>query len=249
MRSKARPILAGALAALCAATVSIVIVGQRRGDWLKESGETRRSVVESATRLLPASARAANEPALRAAAEQLARERYVARLWLVDPAGRIVLQYRGPGREGERVDLLAPSDFTETLRGLPDTGLASSQRMQLLAMAAQRRDGDHNDVFKPLVRVVRTPEGADAAFVVLSYDVNPNMGGPSGLLLVAIVGLAVYWAGLVAWVFVDARSRRENSILWALLVLFTNLVGVLAYLLATRRPKKDVPVEARPLEP
>jgi hypothetical protein len=238
MRSKTRPILASALAALCATTVSLVIVGHRRGDWLKESGETRRSVVESAARLLPASARTASESGLRAAAERLARERYVARLWLVDTAGRIVLQRGGPGREGESVDQLAPSDFAETLRGLSDAGLTNSQRMQLLAMAAQRRDGDHNDVFKPLVLVVRSPEGADAAFVVLSYDVSPEMGGPSGLLLVAIVGLAVYWAGLVTWVFVDARSRGENSILWALLVLFTNLVGVLAYLLATR-PRKS----------
>jgi len=99
-----------------------------------------------------------------------------------------------------------------------------------------------------LLRVVRTPAGTDAAFVALCYLVNPESSSFTPLLMAAAAGLGIYWIGLVGWVFLDARARRENAALWALLVFFTNLVGILAYLLATRRPEKNA-VEARPLAP
>ena len=99
--------------------------------------------------------------------------------------------------------------------------------------------------FKPLLRVVRTPAGTDAAFVALCYLVNPESSGFTPLVLVAAAGLVIYWIGLVGWVFIDARARRENAALWALLVFFTNLVGSLAYLLATRRPEKNAAVESQ----
>jgi hypothetical protein len=249
MRSKARPLLAASVSALLITTLALIAGNSKRGAWLKETGQTRRAVEESAARLLPATAESAADPRLRAGAAQLAQEPYVTRLWLVDPSGRILLSRNSPGREGDSVHDLAPDDFAAALRGAPDATLTTSQRTQLLAMAAQRRDGDHNDVFKPLLRVVRTPAGTDAAFVALCYLVNPESSGFIPLVLVAAAGLVIYWIGLVGWVFIDARARRENAALWALLVFFTNLVGALAYLLATRRPEKNVAVEAIPPGP
>jgi len=227
-------------------TLALIATNSRRDAWLKETGQTRRAVEEFAARLLPATAESADDPRLRAGAEQLAQQPYIARLWLVDPSGRILLSPRSPspGREGDSVYDLAPDDFAAVLRGAPDAALTTSQRTQLLAMAAQRRDGDHNDVFKPLLRVVRTPAGTDAAFVALCYLVNPESSGFTPLVLVAAAGLVIYWIGLVGWVLIDARARRENAALWALLVFFTNLVGALAYLLATRRPQTNA--AARP---
>jgi hypothetical protein len=248
MRSKARTLLAASVAALLAATLALIAVTSRRNVWLKETGQTRRAVEQSADRLLPTTADSATDPQLRAAAAELAQQPYVARLWLVDPGGRILLSRNSPGREGESVHELAPEDFTAVLRGAPNAALTASQRTQLAAMAAQRRDSDHNDIFKPLLRVVRTPAGTDAAFVALCYLVNPESGGAAPLVLAAAAGLAIYWIGLAGWVFLDARARRENAALWALLVFFTNLVGTLAYLLATRLPEKNVPAEARPPE-
>jgi hypothetical protein len=237
------------VAAFASATLVLVAAGIRRDGWLKETGQTRRIVEESAARLLPAAAESAADPRLRAGAAQLAREPYVTRLWLVDPSGRILLSRNSPGREGEFVHDLVPDDFAAVLRGAPDAALTNSQRTQLLAMAAQRRDGDHNDVFKPWLRAVRTPAGTDAAFVALCYLVNPDSSGLTVLVQVGAAGFVIYWIGLVGWVFIDARTRRENAALWALLVFFTNLVGALAYLLATRRPEKNAAVEARRIEP
>lgn len=249
MRSKATPLLAASVAALLITTLALIVGSGKRDEWLKETGQTRRAVDESAARLLPATAESATDPRLRSAAAQLAQQPYVTRLWLVDPSGRILLSRNSPGREGDSVQDLAPDDFAAVLRGAPDAALTTSQRTQLLAMAAQRRDGDHNDVFKPLLRVVRTPAGTDAAFVALCYLVNTESSGFIPLVLAAAAGLGIYWIGLVGWVFLDARARRENAALWALLVFFTNLVGILAYLLATRRPEKNVAVEARPPAP
>ena len=240
MRSSARYLLATSVAAFLIATLALVAGTSRRNAWLKETGETRRAVEESAARLLPATAESAADPQLRAAAAQLAQQPYVTRLWLVDPSGRILLSRNSPGREGESVGDLASDDFAAVLRGAPDAALTGSQRTQLLAMAAQRRDGDHNDVFKPLLRVVRTPSGTDAAFVALCYLVNTAASGVIPLVLAAAAGLVIYWIGLVGWVFIDARARQENAALWAMLVFFTNLVGALAYVLATRPPKKHV---------
>jgi len=248
MSSKVTPLLVASVAALLITTLALVAGSGKRDEWLKETGQTRRAVEESAAQLLPATVESAADPRLRTAAVQLARQPYVTRLWLVDPSGRILLARNSPGREGDSVQDLAPDDFAAVLRGAPDAALTTSQRTQLLAMAAQRRDGDHNDVFKPLLRVVRTTRGTDAAFVALCYLVNPESSGFTPLLLTAAAGLGIYWIGLVGWVFLDARARRENAALWALLVFFTNLVGILAYLLATRRPEKDA-VEAKPLAP
>jgi hypothetical protein len=248
MRSKATPLLAASVAALLITTLALIAGSGKRDEWLKETGQTRRAVEESAAQLLPATVESAADPRLRTAAVQLAQQPYVTRLWLVDPSGRILLSRNSPGREGDSVHDLAPDDFAAVLRGAPDAALTTSQRTQLLAMAAQRRDGDHNDVFKPLLRVVRTPAGTDAAFVALCYLVNPESSSFTPLLMAAAAGLGIYWIGLVGWVFLDARARRENAALWALLVFFTNLVGILAYLLATRRPEKNA-VEARPLAP
>jgi hypothetical protein len=234
MRSRARPLLAASVAFLSIATLALIAGNSRRDTWLKETGQTRRAVEESAARLLPAAADSAADPRLRAGAAQLAQQPYVTRLWLVDPSGRILLSQNSPGREGDSVHDLAPDEFAAVLRGAPGATLNDSQRTQLLTMAAQRRDGDHNDVFKPLLRVVRTPAGTEAAFVALCYLVNPESGGFTLLVMVGAAGIALYWFGLVGWVFVDARARRENAALWALLVFFTNLVGALAYVLATR---------------
>jgi hypothetical protein len=244
MRSKATYLLAASVAAFVIASLALIAANGRRDGWLKETGQTRRAVEESAARLLPATAESASDPRLRGGVAQLAQQPYVTRLWLVDPSGRILLSRNSPGREGESVHDLAPDDFAAVLRGAPNAALTDSQRTQLLAMSAQRRDGDHNDVFRPLLRVVRTPAGTDAAFIALCYLVNPESSGFIPLVLAA-AGLVIYWIGLVGWVFIDARARRENAALWALLVFFTNLVGTLAYLLATRRPEKRAAAEVR----
>lgn len=43
--------------------------------------------------------------------------------------------------------------------------------------------------------------------------------------------LLIIWIGVIVWVYRDAERRGMNGILWALLVLLGNLVGLLIYLI------------------
>lgn len=49
----------------------------------------------------------------------------------------------------------------------------------------------------------------------------------------AILGLilAFYWIGLALWVYKDAGRKKLNASLWGLLILITNLVGLIVYLI------------------
>lgn len=41
----------------------------------------------------------------------------------------------------------------------------------------------------------------------------------------------IYWIGLALWIYKDAGKRNLNASLWGLLVLITNLVGLIVYLI------------------
>ena len=51
--------------------------------------------------------------------------------------------------------------------------------------------------------------------------------------LAAIFGFLfiIYWIGLALWIYKDAGKRNLNASLWGLLVLITNLVGLIVYLI------------------
>lgn len=49
----------------------------------------------------------------------------------------------------------------------------------------------------------------------------------AGALTMIILGF--YWILLALWVYKDANRRKQNAALWGLLILLTNLVGVIVY--------------------
>lgn len=67
-------------------------------------------------------------------------------------------------------------------------------------------------------------------FVVRSIKSVPyaeNILEAIGFILMLI--FAVYWIGLALWVYKDASKKQANAALWGLLVLLTNLVGLIIY--------------------
>jgi hypothetical protein len=234
MSREAKPLLAASLGALIGAVVAFGIVAGRRERALVDDGAERQAVEEAAHQVLPENAEGAADPRLRQAVERLAAAQGVARLWLVDADGRIALGFRGPGRAGEAVAELAPADDRATIDSLRPP-LPAADRLALLAAAAIRRDGDHNDVFKPLTLPVPGEDGRTRAVVALCYDIGSKAGPTPATVLPIATGLLLYWLGLAAWVLFDARVRHESPWLWGLLVLVTNLAGALAYVIATRR--------------
>jgi hypothetical protein len=58
---------------------------------------------------------------------------------------------------------------------------------------------------------------------------------------IAILGLVVYWLTLPVWVGMDAGRRGMRPAAWKLLVLVTNWIGLLAYLVARLAPPHPCP--------
>lgn len=63
----------------------------------------------------------------------------------------------------------------------------------------------------------------------------PSM--PYAVALVKTIGIIiglifiVYWIGVALWVYKDANRRKVNSALWGVIVLITNFVGVIVYMM------------------
>lgn len=63
-------------------------------------------------------------------------------------------------------------------------------------------------------------------------DVQPV---PNGMLYLKIIGslamlfFMIYWVLIALWVYADAAKSRQNAVGWGLITLFTNLAGVLVY--------------------
>ncbi len=53
---------------------------------------------------------------------------------------------------------------------------------------------------------------------------------------VIALALFVLWIAVIIWVYKDAERRGMNGILWALLVLIGNLIGLLIYLIVRTEP-------------
>jgi len=232
-----------AVAGLAWSVTSGVILTHRRSRILVDTGVTRAGVEGALGRLLPKSVETARDAGLLKGAAQLDKSAYLAATWVVGADGEIVFRRGGPGKVGDRVQDLARDDMARALEALPADTLSKTQRLQLLAVGAMRREGEHNDVFRHLVRVVPTAAGAPAALVVLAYDVNPALGAAPdatylALLLSGVAGFGLYWLGLPLWAALDARARGDASLLWGLFVLVTNLVGLVAYLIVIWRPPR-----------
>jgi hypothetical protein len=82
-----------------------------------------------------------------------------------------------------------------------------------------------------------------AAFAQNASDATANVVGCafcSTFLFIPIIGLALGIA-LLVWVARDAKARgMDSAVLWMLLVFFTNIIGLIVYLLV--RPQGNLVV-------
>jgi hypothetical protein len=64
-------------------------------------------------------------------------------------------------------------------------------------------------------------------------DAGHSLGGWPGIVPLAILPLVLMalWIFVIVWVYRDAERRGMSGILWALLVLIGNVVGLLIYLI------------------
>ncbi len=187
------------------------------------------------------------EPGFRQALDKLSRSRYVCGVWLIHPDGRIAFSTAGFATRGS-VQEWARAETRRVLSEMPEGFLSPPQRVALLAASAIQSEGEHNDIFRQMIRPLRNGDDTVLGFVGVSYqatpdaDVFPGVGYAITLFLIPI-GLLVYWLALPCWVFLDANARGERAWIWAMFVLLGNLVALFAYLL-TRHPQPHTGPEA-----
>jgi hypothetical protein len=245
--AKSLPIVAviGALTAV----LCLGVQSAARHSTLVDTGETRRAVETGVlTSLLALHPSSIDDPAFRAMLAKVQNMPYVAYVWLFTPDGEII-QGNLAVSKGDTAEEMATDETRRVLGILPEQMLSAEQRMAVLSASAMQREGEHNDVFRHLLRELRGPNGELVAMVGLTYDVSPGIGKPPNaltvLLLVGLLlGMGVYWLSLPLWVWLDARTRGERAWVWAVFVLLGNLVALIAYILA-RVPRQQGAVADR----
>ena len=228
--------------------VTIPVAWHQRQAALTDTGETR-SVVESwLAELLAMHPASIDDIEFRRALEQATAAPYAAAVWLFAPDGRIIYSAGSTAPSTASygtVEGAATNDTRRALDALHTGALSHRQRMWLLAVSAMRREGEHNDLYRHLLRPVETLDGSTVALIGVAYDVSewvPAIGWKLALLL-GVVGLGVYWLSLPLWVLLDARSRNERAWAWTAFVFMGNLMALIAYLLSRFPTKKSSPAD------
>jgi len=246
---KTLPVVAVVAALLALVTVLVV------GPWLGQrillkvdTGETRQAV-ESTTLadLLEMHPGSVDDEAFRVAVMQALDMPYVAAVWLFAPDGRVL-----EGNRSLTSGTVAASATDETRRVigiLAPEALSAEQRTALLAASVMQREGEHNDIFRHMLRELRGPAGELVGWIGITYDISPAVSAPGAGFIAFVLGLvtsvAVYWLSLPTWVWIDARARGERAWVWAIFVLLGNLVALIAYLLARVPSSRQDPVDDR----
>ena len=224
-------LVGGLLASTC-----LVLLSSLRNSLLVDSGETRLTVAATLEQLQVLRPTDLDDEAFRNAVEQAAQAPHVATLWLLTPDGQVVYSIGSTAASFSQgtVEDRASNEINRVLAGLPDDALDIEQQTLLLAASAIQAEGEHNDIYRHMIREVKAPDGTMVALVGAAYNVSADVVGTewTALVLGGLLGIGTYWLALPLWVLIDARERGERAWAWAIFVLLGNLVALIAYFLA-----------------
>jgi hypothetical protein len=233
------PVIAAISAMIALICIVVSILG--RNTLLADTGETRQTAESILSRVQAMHPTSADDAAFRQALTTAGGEPYIAYVWLFTPEGK-VLQGNLAVSPGSTVETMATEETRRVLAALPADTFSAEQRLALLAASAMQAEGEHNDVFRHLLRETRGPDGGLVALVGLTYDMSSSISAPGLVynlsLVVGLLAMVVYWLSLPVWVWLDARERGERAWVWAVFVLLGNLVALIAYILA-RVPRQQ----------
>lgn len=228
---------------LLAVLSGFVFVSKARRQMTFDSGETSLTVEAALSELQALRPSSLDDPQLRQALDKFRLSRYVVSVWLIRPDGQIAFSNARLANRGQ-VDEYATEETRRILSEMPEDFLTPPQKTALLAASAIQSEGEHNDIYRQMIRPLRAGDDSDLGFVGVSYDVSPEPGKFPGIgyavaLFAIPLGLAVYGLALAWWAFLDAKARGERAWVWALFVVLGNLVALFAYLLA-RQPQSGM---------
>ncbi len=218
---------------------------------LTDTGDTRPLVEETLAKLQALHPTSLEAPVFRGAVEQAVHAPHVVTVWLIAPDGRFALAAGGTADstpQSSMAEELAGCQTRRLLSTLPDDALSAQQRTWLSSAAAIRREGEHNDIFRHMLRPIHDSDGRLVAMVGVAYTASMARGGAACIaaVVVGLAGLSLYWLSLPLWVLLDARQRGDHACAWTAFVLIGNLVALISYLLARppRAPNLPKPADA-----
>jgi hypothetical protein len=222
------------------AVMSFIVVERQLRQCRADTGETRRAVDTAVAAVQALRPNSLDAPSFRQALEKLCHERYVVYVWLIRPEGQIAFSNSAGAANRGSVEQGATEETRRVLSELPEGFLTPQQRVALLAASAIQSEGEHNDIFRQMIRPLQDSNNGHVGFIGVAYAAAPDSGAFPGVtyavaLFLIPIGLLVYWLALPWWVWLDAKDRGEKTRVWAMFVLLGNLVALFAYLL-TRRP-------------
>lgn len=233
-----------AVIAVAVVLISFIIVNHQVSQSHVDTGETRPVVDAAVAEIQALHPSSLDEPSFRKALEKFCHTQYVNGVWLIRLDGQIAFSNTGFANRG-RVERWATQETQRVLSEIPEGFLTPQQRIALLTASAIQSEGEHNDVFRQMIRPLQSNDGTELGFIGVAYDINTEMSGFPGYgyavaLFLILIGFMVYWLVLPWWVFLDAKARGEQAWVWAMFIFLGNLVALFAYLL-TRHPLPKIP--------
>ncbi|NMB90088.1 MAG: hypothetical protein GYA17_17155 [Chloroflexi bacterium] len=222
------------------AVAALAALFSLRQDLLVDSGQTRPVAEEALRQLSALRPQAVTEPGFLERVGQAVGKDALATLWVFDPAGKLVFS-QGSTARAAVTGAGATPEMQRALDALPAGLLDEQQRLALGLASAIQAEGEHNDIYRHLLRPVYAEDGSLAGYLGAAYEISPDAGLPGApyllSLLAFVLGLGVYWLALPWWTWLDARRSGERAWAWAAFVLIGNLVPLLAYLLVRHTPR------------
>ena len=185
-----------------------------------------------------------DDPEFLKAMEQAVHEPYIATLWLIGPEGRIVWAAGSTAQStpvGQGVETLATTDTQRIIASLPQGTLDETSRLWLLAASAIRREGEHNDIYRHVLRPIQLSKDNQQAILGVAYlasDAKLSIKPWMFYLFKFVfqISFLIYWLSIPLCVYFDAKQHGEWALVWAAFVLIGNVVALIAYIL-TRAPR------------
>ncbi len=225
-----------ALACGLLAILGVALLSLWRVELVTDSGETLASIEESLEPLTTLRPTSIDDMLFLKRIEDVTDAAHLATFWLLTPDGEVVQSTGATVQSFSKgtAQGLSSTEIHLVLSALPDDALSREQETMLHVASAIQREGEHNDIYRHLVRRIRAPDGSVVALIGIAYEISPDEVGLGWkvLVLASLVGLVGYWLALPLWTWLDARQRGEHAWPWAIFVLLGNLMALLAYLLA-----------------
>ncbi len=136
-----------------------VIVYQMRSDMLITDNKAKERVLNELDKVLNYYPSALDDKAFMQDVNALVDQPNIASVWLFDNNGADLISAGSTALTGSFYEL-ASEDIKDMINSLPENSFTDYQVKMLLVLSAIRKEGEHNDIYDHLVRIIDDQNGS-----------------------------------------------------------------------------------------